>query len=457
MSWHFSRALVEASSAASCSGGGASAPSSSSPTHGTCWSPGRTTEASSPSRSGMMYEPSTGTRGADVLTWCLEASRVRTSAAPERAPDWPGLVQDSGGRWHESLARYNPATSTWRTRQCSLLGGSESFSVTWPRWGLMLGGEFWALTMPALPTSGIGSGSSRLHGNGWPTPNACDGAQGAVMTEERLMALIETGRPAKRKDGGEYHAKLAEMVEARRMYATPTATANQLCPSMQKHPGCRAMWKTPVAVAAVNRAKGKFNSRGEPGLSGQVGGSLNPTWVEWLMGWPLNWTAHSTPCYSAFTDWRSQHGTEQRTEAGAEDVRREGVRNVWWNHDPSTPPQERERDGQQRPEHLDPVPVVPHEGSHDDRGLGRGPDQGCIVRGVRDGFYAETEQAREALREPGMPEGERKEIGRTAVGVPCRVDRLRAIGNGQVPQCAALAWETLTEPTDSPKEGRDEF
>jgi hypothetical protein len=28
---------------------------------------------------------------------------------------------------------------------------------------------------------------------------------------------------------------------------------------------------------------------GKP-LSEQIGGSLNPTWVEWLMGWPLGWT-----------------------------------------------------------------------------------------------------------------------------------------------------------------------
>ena len=230
MSWHFSRALVEASSAASCSGGGASAPSSSSPTHGTCWSPGRTTEASSPSRSGMTFAPSTGTRGEALLGWCLEASRARTSPVPERAPDWRALVQDSGGRWHESLARYNPATSTWRTRQCSLLGGSESFSGTWPRWGLMLGGEFWELTMPALPTSGIGSGL-------------------------RL--------------------------------ATPTATTNQLCPSMQKHPGCRAMWGTPTAHPRTHTPRDVDHGAQ---LANQVGGSLNPTWVEWLMGWPLGWT-----------------------------------------------------------------------------------------------------------------------------------------------------------------------
>ena len=30
-------------------------------------------------------------------------------------------------------------------------------------------------------------------------------------------------------------------------------------------------------------------TRGKP-LPFVVGGTLNPTWVEWLMGWPLGWT-----------------------------------------------------------------------------------------------------------------------------------------------------------------------
>ena len=37
------------------------------------------------------------------------------------------------------------------------------------------------------------------------------------------------------------------------------------------------------------------------------------------------------------------------------------------------------------------------------------------------------------------------ELGRVAHGVAHRVDRLKCIGNGQVPQVAALAWQLLTE------------
>jgi DNA (cytosine-5)-methyltransferase 1 len=36
-------------------------------------------------------------------------------------------------------------------------------------------------------------------------------------------------------------------------------------------------------------------------------------------------------------------------------------------------------------------------------------------------------------------------LGRVAHGVAARVDRLKAIGNGQVPLCAAEAWKLLNE------------
>ena len=36
------------------------------------------------------------------------------------------------------------------------------------------------------------------------------------------------------------------------------------------------------------------------------------------------------------------------------------------------------------------------------------------------------------------------DVGRVAHGVACRVDRLKAIGNGQVPAVAALAWQILS-------------
>jgi DNA (cytosine-5)-methyltransferase 1 len=43
-------------------------------------------------------------------------------------------------------------------------------------------------------------------------------------------------------------------------------------------------------------------------------------------------------------------------------------------------------------------------------------------------------------------------MGRVAYGMASRVDRLKAIGNGQVPLCAATAWRLLKERLDGQKQ-----
>jgi hypothetical protein len=51
------------------------------------------------------------------------------------------------------------------------------------------------------------------------------------------------------------------------------------------------MWGTPKA----QDSRHALRDRGKGNLGEQVsglhnGGKLNPTWVEWLMGWPIGWT-----------------------------------------------------------------------------------------------------------------------------------------------------------------------
>lgn len=43
-------------------------------------------------------------------------------------------------------------------------------------------------------------------------------------------------------------------------------------------------------------------------LSEQVGGHLNPPWVEWLMGWPIGWTDLEPLGTDKFRQWCEQHG-----------------------------------------------------------------------------------------------------------------------------------------------------
>jgi DNA (cytosine-5)-methyltransferase 1 len=50
------------------------------------------------------------------------------------------------------------------------------------------------------------------------------------------------------------------------------------------------------------------------------------------------------------------------------------------------------------------------------------------------------------VREPeSTPRTNQPELGGVAYGMASRVDRLKAIGNGQVPLCAATAWKLLTQ------------
>ena len=48
---------------------------------------------------------------------------------------------------------------------------------------------------------------------------------------------------------------------------------------------------------------------GAPGLSEVIGGVPNPTWGEWLMGWPMEWTNESSASATdKFRQWLSSHG-----------------------------------------------------------------------------------------------------------------------------------------------------
>jgi hypothetical protein len=50
------------------------------------------------------------------------------------------------------------------------------------------------------------------------------------------------------------------------------------------------LWPTPTAHNAKEGAYPAEYDRKTPTLGARVGGKLNPTWIEWLMGWPTGWT-----------------------------------------------------------------------------------------------------------------------------------------------------------------------
>ncbi len=396
MSWHFSLALVAASSGASSSGGAPSAPSSATPTPAPSLRPGRTTDALIRSQFGTTCgrSPSATTRCADssgsfaasaIRSSSRAASHARTSRAPAKAQDSTAHAPAYGLSSPESFARFCRATSSWKTPQCSLLAGLDEYSETWPQWGTMRDGECSAQSMPAhliagcgfgygpnLPTptaSRYGTNQSQSDGatvrdsldamarkNTWPTPTATLGTHGGRVT------------PRKGSEGG----TLIEAVSARQQWPTPraidgrSATNNTTDGALQRRLEMglanlaesvqidnRKLWPTPQAqdskqngprlksaavmlgqavmfpeaIAEREREretiptpcstdwKGSMKDgqrRGQLTDPAQgvipAGGSLNPTWVEWLMGWPLGWTDCAASATGKCQQWSDSHG-----------------------------------------------------------------------------------------------------------------------------------------------------
>jgi len=127
-------------------------------THGESYCSDSGTESCQCSRSGMTSEHLTENRGEDLSMLSLVDSLVRILAQQEKEQESKASAADYGQKWHESFARYDHASHSWKTRQCSLFGGWEEFSETWPQWGIMQDGECWALTPmgPTITDTGYG-------------------------------------------------------------------------------------------------------------------------------------------------------------------------------------------------------------------------------------------------------------------------------------------------------------
>jgi hypothetical protein len=195
-----------------------------------------------------MSKPLTDDLGEELLTLYRAGFHVKTYPAQEKARELTASDQECGEKWPGSFTKYDPDTLSWKTAQCSLLGGLESFSETWPQWGLMRDGVCWEQRTLEQTIRGTESG---LLPETWPTPRSCS-AMASTITSESAW------NPKRNPN--------LETIVGRVMFPTPT---------------CH------------NSKEGAYPAeftRKTPTLATHAGGKLNPMWVEWLMGWPLAWT-----------------------------------------------------------------------------------------------------------------------------------------------------------------------
>jgi hypothetical protein len=264
MSWLFSRALAEEFSAATSLAGEPSAQLNVMPTPHPFWLKDKTMEPSDLSRFGLTCAVLMASHGEALLMSYLEDFPAKTSAELAPARESKESEAGFGWKWPASFAKFSPQTCSWKTRQCSLLGDLEPYSETWPRWGLMRDGECLERTTPELRTSEKESGF-------WPTIRASDGERGG---RGDLIQAVR-GNPNK-------HFK---------------------------------MYSTPVADDTGHRKK--RYAQGGTALSMQVGGQLNPMWIEWLMGWPSKWTALEPLETVKYQEWLQQHSPYSQAQSEA--------------------------------------------------------------------------------------------------------------------------------------------
>lgn len=236
MSWLFSQALAEEFSAGTSLDGQQFAQLNVMPTPHKFWRNDKTIDASDHSRFGLTSQLLTEDHGAELLTSFLAASLARTLAQREKAQDCRAHEADYGQKCGASLAKWSQEECLWKTAQYSLLGDSELFSETWPRWGSMQNGVLYLRPTPALPTLESESGF-------WPTPNVPNGGRSTKhITDWRGKSAYHNGKKV------------------------------------------------------------------QVGLESVLGGAPHPTFLEWLMGWPIGWTDTKPLAMDKFREWQQQHG-----------------------------------------------------------------------------------------------------------------------------------------------------
>jgi len=234
----------------------------------------------------MTFKPLTENLGEAVLTSFLEAFPVRTSLAQEKVQESMERDPVCGDTWRESSVKFDRNMSSWRTHQCLWDEDLPESSVILPKWGMMQNGVCWErMTLPPL-TSGTGSGL-------WRTPAAQEPGISIERLETKTGEAVGSNcRHYDKETGRMAQIGLSQQVKARHMWPTPSANEDAAgTPS----------GKMQRMLGNCEEVRGKTKEE-------WAIGTLNPTWVEWLMGWPIGWTDLNPLETARFHKWPNSHG-----------------------------------------------------------------------------------------------------------------------------------------------------
>lgn len=239
-------------------------------------------------QSGTMCERCTPPMCRCQSTLSMADSLVRISASQVVAPAWMESEADFFSSCCDLSMRFDRDSYSWKT-SLGFDSTPTEFSENWPAEGLMLAGCIFQRLMSARPIVESAGGA-------WPTPTA------RLGDSRRGMPSADTAEASFRQGK-------RNLDDAVAMWPTPTVKGNHNRKGASPTSGdglAVAVAKFPTPRAIDGRSKGNgprpdtltgatTYKDGERIMvstsSGEVTGKLNPRWVDWLMGYPIDWTA----------------------------------------------------------------------------------------------------------------------------------------------------------------------
>lgn len=164
-------------------------------------------------------------------------------------------------------------SSVWQSTRCFLIWKPQATKQ----------GRLWFQLVVSMPRT------EDIVSPFWATPNTMDHLP--QRSPEALKRQAETSRKGRSRP-----ANLREQVNTATMMMWPTPSASDcgriaINPHLTRNGTIRHIGKDGTqSFARLDQVAAMFPNQKAAELNGETGGTLNPTWVEWLMGFPIGWT-----------------------------------------------------------------------------------------------------------------------------------------------------------------------
>jgi len=373
---------------------------------------------------------------------CASPSQSQDSEKQSKTKEICGLTPLT------AFALYNHDTHSWRTSQVCLLPAiSDEYTQTWPKQGIMLDGVCWEL-MIVEPHTGERDGGYLPTANAWDVkrgPGKEYNPKSKCQSDRTLTTYVKKGM---------WPTPSTQEIEHPEMDITFTGRRKTKNGKDSHSIGLadRVKWSTPQQRDWKGKSqRANFQEENRDALPNVIGGQLNPDFVEWLMGWQKGWS-------------NAKGINEGWIPISCKEITKGLLREMWNDREFEHTPQGREFKKQFSRKYPDVVCQLSYDTSLG-KWQNKATDNSKVLYNLWQAFFSLgiVRNSQDTIKETwqslsceekgwiamatiqGIWHSEWPNIPRVASGIKDRVNRLKAIGNGQVPTVVATAWEILSK------------